>query len=537
MPQDSSTHARMLQLLGKISDAVVDDSDIDQVLSGTVHLVQSMLGVSRCSIMMLNEESKTLGMIAAAGIPRRQWPKISVPLGEGYSGKAAADGKPLLVRDTKILKNHEDSRVAKYRSNSFMCVPLKLKSRVIGVINVNDKKDGAPFDKDDLRTIVTLSSFIAMALGNAQMLLQSEMVKRNLRSMSDSIYSGLMTVEPDGRLRFINYYGSQLIGSAPESLHGKMLSEILHPRDADQFLSLLHATVRSRAPQSRRFEFTSPANGRDIPLGVTASIVYRDNGEVNSVVFIIEDRSLHREVKKLREMDEAKNNFIAMISHELRTPLTSIKGAGYMLDTSLSEGLNDAQHSMVRLIMQNTERLIKEVNNLLDATYIENDTMMLIARKHNMDEFLRAILPKFERIAQNKKIQLEYINEAPDLVANIDPDKFSKVVENILDNALKFTKMNGKVWLRVDRDRNDCVISVEDTGSGIPKESQPKIFEKFQQAEHTMTREFGGSGLGLFISKALMDCHGGELELARSDETGTVFRIVLPIAMGPDTTE
>ena len=169
--------------------------------------------------------------------------------------------------------------------------------------------------------------------------------------------------------------------------------------------ALVDDTIASQAPQSRQIDWDSPIAKRQVPLAITTTLIYSERKRVDGVVIIIDDHSMRREVAKLKRLDEVKENFIAMVSHELRTPLTSIKGAVYLLETTFNEGLNEGHQNMLKLIKQNTERLITHVNNMLDVTYIESNTLTLVKQRSNIVEIIKTFAPKYEKLSEQQQIE------------------------------------------------------------------------------------------------------------------------------------
>lgn len=520
---------RMLQLLGQVGDVVVKNQNVDVLLTSIVHLIQSVLEVERCSIMLLHAEQNYLQMVAAAGIPEEDWQKIRVELGQGYAGQVALTGVPMLVKDTTKIPRHKPKDSSRYRTNSFICVPLKIHGKTIGVVNVNDKRNRQHFTEEDVQSVSTLSNFVAIALENTQLLLLADRMKNSLHEILDGLFLGVITVDPNGSVIHVNHFAHRLLGIPTQSSAGKSLSWLLDDALYSTMRNLMDDTLLTQAPQSRQFDWQPGEEQRIVPLAITTTLIYKAKQEIEFVLFIIDDHTLQREVDKLRRLDEVKNSFIAMVSHELRTPLTSIKGALHLLQSTATDNLNDSQQHLLGLVSRNTERLITQINNLLDVNSIESQNIVLVRRPSNIVKLIKSIVPKYQKLAAEKKIELSFECSEEEIVANVDPDKFPKIVENLLDNALKFTRINGSVWLKMQRDDGTCEIRVKDTGVGIPTRHQPHIFDKFFQGNHTMTREVGGAGLGLYIIKALVGLHGGCIEMVRSSQEGSEFRVVVPI--------
>jgi signal transduction histidine kinase/ligand-binding sensor domain-containing protein/CheY-like chemotaxis protein/AraC-like DNA-binding protein len=266
------------------------------------------------------------------------------------------------------------------------------------------------------------------------------------------------------------------------------------------------------------------------------------------------------EAEKLHEVDELKSRFFANISHEFRTPLTLIMGPA----KQLMEKSNDSESRLqLVLIRKNAKRLLELVNQLLDLSKLESGNMKLLTVSQNVILLIKAIVLSFTSYAERKKIDLKFITEEENIIAYIDKDKLEKIITNLMSNAFKFTPEGGRIEVTIKcqaelvsasllkpeipkpiqipkqvRDdlqsvRNDqsqfVEISIRDTGVGIPKEKLPKIFDRFYQIDGSHTREQEGTGIGLSLTKELVELHKGTIEVESEEGKGTTFTISIPL--------
>jgi len=236
-------------------------------------------------------------------------------------------------------------------------------------------------------------------------------------------------------------------------------------------------------------------------------------------------------VAQLRELDRLKSSFLANMSHELRTPLNSILGFADVMLEELDGPLTDNMQNDLGLIYKNGQHLLHLINDVLDMAKIESGKMNLNIEKFNLQEIIEEVTSITSPLASEKNLAL-FIEPDSDHEVEINADKIRlrQVMINLINNSIKFTE-KGKIAIRVAREENNVLISVTDTGIGIPMELLESVFQEFTQVDTTTTRKVGGTGLGLPISRRLIQMHGGRLwaESTGIDGAGSTFYVFLPI--------
>ncbi len=228
--------------------------------------------------------------------------------------------------------------------------------------------------------------------------------------------------------------------------------------------------------------------------------------------------------QKVKDMDELKTQFFANVSHELRTPLTLIMGPAERLRDAAN--LTPEQRQQLDTISRNSKTLLKQVNDLLDVSRLEEGKMDIRYVRIDLAPAVRQLVNLFQSTAQQRGIALHY--SGPDrLPVEADADKVERILINLVANALKFTPTGGEVRVVLTGSSDYFSLTVADTGPGIPPAQHQAIFERFRQADGSTTRQFGGSGLGLAIAKDFAEMHGGRLELEET-AVGASFRLVVP---------
>ncbi len=233
------------------------------------------------------------------------------------------------------------------------------------------------------------------------------------------------------------------------------------------------------------------------------------------------------EMNTLRHLDQMRSNFFANISHEFRTPLTLILG---QVESVMSSDLATKEKGKLQVANRNAKRLLTLINQLLDLSKLEAGSMALKAEQQNIVSFLKSSFYSFESLAETKNISLIFQSESNNISAAFDPDKMEKIVCNLFSNAIKFTAEKGEVNVSVKLlGFSNIEIRIKDTGIGIPEDRRKHIFDRFYQVDNSLTREHEGTGIGLALTKELVELHKGQISVESTLGVGTEFIIILPL--------
>ncbi|MDQ2798185.1 MAG: PAS domain S-box protein, partial [Armatimonadota bacterium] len=303
------------------------------------------------------------------------------------------------------------------------------------------------------------------------------------------------------------------LGIAPAALLGKSVFEVWPD----------HAQIQTNTRRALAGEdFTATLQLGEHTFDMQYSAQRDPEGAVVRVVGVGVD------VTERQKMDQMKSEFISVVSHELRTPLTSIRGALGLMAGGVVGELPPQAETLVDIAHKNTERLVRLINDILDIEKIEAGRMDFQSRPQPVMPLVSQAISSLRAFGQ--QYQIEYVLEAglPDAAIHVDADRFIQVLTNLLSNAAKFSPPCRPVRVSVSRHQSAVRIAVADRGPGIPPEFQPRIFQKFAQADSADTRLRGGTGLGLSISKAIVETFGGQIGFQTEPGQGTTFYIDLP---------
>lgn len=248
------------------------------------------------------------------------------------------------------------------------------------------------------------------------------------------------------------------------------------------------------------------------------------------VIFIlIIGNIIIRSMERLAKVNKMKSEFVSIVSHQLKTPLTGISWDIELLIAKHSEGLNEKQREILKNIESSNIIMSKMVNDLLDVARIDQNNFF--TRKDEIDivATVKKVADKNNALTLKNKISIKLLvdDNMPKIVG--DEKRMEVVLDNFISNAIKYNKENGKVFIKVQRDNKKALISVKDTGIGIPGNEQDRVFDKFYRSKEASSRETGGTGLGLYIAKNIIERGGGKVWFHSEEGQGSEFNFSLPI--------
>lgn len=235
-------------------------------------------------------------------------------------------------------------------------------------------------------------------------------------------------------------------------------------------------------------------------------------------------------VDQVASLNKAKSEFVSVASHQLRTPLSAIRWETELLLTKMKKGLSEKQVSNIEVIGEQSRKMARLVNDLLDVARIDQNRLILRHIPVDIRRISEESVKSFAPIMKAKGIELTFSSGKKSLKVMGDPEKLRMVVENLLGNASKYTINGGKIEVKVSQKDSLVIFSVKDNGVGIPKEQQKRIFEKFFRSDNIVKYQTEGTGLGLYIAKSVVEQLGGKIRFESVEGLGTIFSFSLPVA-------
>ena len=233
--------------------------------------------------------------------------------------------------------------------------------------------------------------------------------------------------------------------------------------------------------------------------------------------------------ERLAEANRLKSEFISIVSHQLRAPLSNLRWAIELLMSGRLGKIEEKQTEYFRILKENSGRMEELVSDLLIVSRLETATLPLKKEEISLEELINKLISEFQPFARASNVEIEFQSQKnlPKILA--DPSQLYLVLENLLDNAIRYIKDSGQVKMRLEKRGQNLYFEIEDNGVGIPKEDQKYIFQKFFRSENILKYQTQGSGLGLYISKAIIERSGGKIGFKSEENKGSTFYFTLPI--------
>jgi PAS domain S-box-containing protein len=358
---------------------------------------------------------------------------------------------------------------------------------------------------------------------------QLRLSEERLRRAFDDAPIGMALVSPDqGRWLQVNSALCTMLGYSELALMARNRVGVTHPDDMDKDQTLVRHVLEGKIASYQVEMRYLHQSGAPVYVNLSVSLVRSAEGEPLYFVSQIEN------ISERREMDHMKREFIATVSHELRTPLTSIRGSLGLIAGGAMGALPPKITPMVMIALQNCERLVLIINDILDIEKMEAGKSQFHIGSVAVAALLRQALAMNEAFAAKFNVTLLLEAPLPELQVLADPDRLMQVLTNLLSNAAKFSPAGASVRVRALSDAGQVRFEVEDDGRGIPEAFRARVFEKFAQAESSSGRQSGGTGLGLATSKSLVEQMGGRIYFESRTGGGTIFFVELP-GVGAET--
>jgi signal transduction histidine kinase len=619
--QETESHAKQLASLNDIGRSLTSTLELQPLLNQILLNASDILNCEAGSLFLLDTQTDEMVFEVTAGPVADDLVGKRLPPGTGLVGEAVRTQKPVISNDVRRTKGWYEStdKQTGFVTRDLLVVPMQVKERVIGVIEVINKKDGTPFDSEDQELLSTFASQAAIAIENARLYTQTDealsarveemsvmqRIDRELnasldleramnitldwcmrQSKADAGMLGLIDEGDSGqpeRLRVMvsQGYTKELDKFSKTTLESNNENEGLHYLPVD-FPALQEALENSR-PQSHHFPQMNEEPNSSNPieevdpliessLGTTskgllsgaksqAVIPIRREEKVIGIILLesctievypqeivtfLSRLSDHAAIAiangqlyaDLQAANLAKSDFVSLVSHELKTPMTSIKGYADLLAQGAVGPITDIQANFLSTIRTNVNRMATLVSDLADVSRIEAGRLHLefsaVPLSEAVDEVIRSAKAQMEEKQQT--LQLQIPADLPAVWG--DRTRIIQVLTNLISNAHKYSPASGQIIISAERSSNQwdpngapevVHIAVQDSGFGISPEDQKKIFQKFFRSEDPNIRDAPGTGLGLNITRYLVEMQGGCIWFESELGTGTTFHFTIPI--------
>ena len=409
----------------------------------------------------------------------------------------------IIVVALLLLENRRDTR-------KLVQLNQKIKGLIAGDYSEVLDMQGSPEITDMTNSINDLSEVIRLTHENL------EQETKRLSSILSYMTDGVLATNRRGQIITINDMATKQLGVKRDDVLNTSILDLLDIADEYDLRELI-TNVPELTIDSQ------DENGEYVSLRVRFALIRRESGFISGLVAVLHDTTEQDKEERERRL------FVSNVSHELRTPLTSVKSYLEALDDgALSEPVAP---EFVKVSLTETNRMMRMVTDLLSLSRIDNNTSHLDVELTNFTAFITYILNRFDKIKnqdETKKYEIIRDYSITPIWVEIDTDKMTQVIDNIMNNAIKYSPDGGTITVSVRTTDVQLILSISDEGLGIPKQDLPKIFDRFYRVDKARSRAQGGTGLGLAIAKEIIKQHHGFIWAKSEYGKGSTFTIVLP---------
>ena len=350
--------------------------------------------------------------------------------------------------------------------------------------------------------------------------MESVLTDRNkLLLLLKSMVEGVVAIDNNERVLQMNSAAGKILGASSESSLSKPIWEVTR---ISRVCEILSAALETRAEVKRKLLLTT--HSKDQVVEMTAVPLLDREGALVGAVLVLHD------VSELHRLETIRRDFVSNASHELKTPITVVRAIVETLIEDKSIPLDQQQKFLMKIHTQGL-RLSAVVDDLMTISRLESDSGMWERSPLDLKSVIQESTQLFLPLAKERKVNLEIQVEESPMIVMGDKKALGQIADNLLDNALKYTAQDGRVVIRLVRENKKAILEVQDSGVGISKKDQARVFERFYRVDTARSRELGGTGLGLSIVKHLTEAHRGQISLNSAPGIGSTFRVSLPIRL------
>ena len=519
----------LYELLNRISNSIIEHSNA----KGLAINLYDKDNLELKPYITLKNAAKTLARVDKIRISKNEEKAI-------LDGKTYRGFKGINKIRTKTDIEEIDVDIDAINGLEYLCIyPMIVRNELIGVLSMSYSKEDAPkYNQDTLFEEIAYK--IAMLIKNYR-LSQELKLENQKRKESEEELSLYLDVSVDLKAT-LNIHGciikandswEKVLGWSKAEIKAMHYSDLIHPDDISILEYLYDPNYIVEEIKYLTIRLLCKDNTYKW-IELSLKYVKDKNVFMSTGIDVTSRKEVEVEKKKLEEaihLESIRNEFFGNISHEFKTPLNIILGIVQLIDKNI-ELDNITKENLIRhvdIMKQNSYRLLRLVNNLIDISRIDIGYYNLQPSNYNIVKVIEDITLSIAEYVKHKKINLIFNTDVEEITLACDPDKIERVMLNLLSNAIKYTDDNGDIYVSLNKVNEDVVVSVKDSGVGIPNDKLELIFDRFGQANDILSRRCEGSGIGLSIVKSIVEMHGGKIEVFSEIGKGSEFVFNIPI--------
>ena len=526
---------RQREYLLKISRAMTAQLDLSSVLRLILEAAGEMLAGNAGLIVLRESDAAaqsageaTLSVRASFGIPTHLLSLFAPLWSGGIDGSAGLSRRQLA----------QIALAAGMPLQQVVALPMQFGEQVVGMIYIFRNYGGA-FSPNDRQMLQAFADQAAVAVNNAQLYQQVTEEKRRLDAILEASADGVLILDSAFRLTRFNQALARLTGASAAQAVGRHHDDViaLHNKRAGMALSEAAAGGWPLATRSPAGLIASGplyvegdlqrADGSRVSVGITYAPLFDREGRLVNLIANV------RDITRFREADELKNTFISVISHELKTPVALIKGYAGTLGREDAHWDPQTVRESATIIEEEADRLTHLIDNLLDASRLQASGLKLAQSSVAVDALAARQIELFRTQTTAHTLTADFPSPFP--IVHADAARIEQLLSNLIGNAIKYSPNGGAIRVS-GRAKPDAIeVTVSDEGIGVPVDEQSRIFERFYRADDALSRRTQGSGLGLYIAKAIVEAHGGRIWVNSAPGRGTAITFSLPRDESPGT--
>jgi len=490
-----------LNILASIGKSVAALLDLEKLLGRVVDAAVYITAAEEGWLMLVDEATDELYVRAAKGLDERQAHTLRLRVDDSLAGAVVKSGQPI------VISSGEHKVKTAYMVKSLMAVPLSIGQRTIGVLSVDYRVADRTFGTTALSLLAALADYAAIAIGNANLFAEVENGRGKLEGILSGTSDAILVTDEQDRILMLNGAAARALKLDPAQVVGQSATTAVQCKE---LCALFDRTaddggdLRTEVPLS---------DGRTLYASLTPI------AGIGSVVVM-------QNITHLKELERIKNEFVSTVSHDLRSPLTSIRGFVDLI--GMVGPLNDQQKSFADKIRKGATDITALVEDLLDLGRIETGA----AFEFEPVYFTEIIAESADVLRGNAESKGQWLDvhvppSLPPVLGN--RMRLGQVVKNLVGNAIKYTPDGGHIRVWAEVQAGQLLVSVQDTGIGISAEDQARLFNKFYRVKSEKTADIPGTGLGLVITKTILDKHAGRIWINSELGKGSTFTFLLPV--------